>query len=54
MSLAKDADKKNSKLFILNSLLNWDKNYDSSFIKTVTFSMNEKLIKFEALINTGA
>ena len=54
MPLTKDADKKNSKLFILNSLLNWDKNYNSLFIKTVTFSINEKLIKFEALINTEA
>ena len=51
MFLAKDANKRNSKLFILNSLLNWDENYNSSFIKTVTFSMNEKLIKFEALID---
>ena len=54
MPLAKDADKRNSKLFILNSLLNWDENCDSSFIKTVTFSINKKLIKFEALINTEA
>ena len=54
MFLAKDADKGNSKLFILNSLLNWDENYNPLFIKTVTFSMNEKLIKFEALINTEA
>ena len=52
MSFAKDADKRNSKLFILNSLFNWDENYNSLFIKTVTFSMNEKLIKFKALINT--
>ena len=54
MLFAKDTDKRNSKLFILNSLLNWDKNYNPSFIKTVTFSINEKLIKFEALINTEA
>ena len=54
MSLAKDADKRNSKLFILNSLLDWDENCNSLFIKTVTFSMNEKLIKFKALINTEA
>ena len=53
-SLAKDTDKRNSKLFILNSLLNWDKNYDSLFIKTVTFNINEKSIKFEALINIKA
>ena len=54
MLLAKDADKRNSKLFMSNSLLDWNENYNSSFIKTVTFSMNEKLIKFEALINTKA
>ena len=54
MLFAKDADKRNSKLFILNSLLNWDKNYNSLFTKTVTFSINEKLIKFKALINTEA
>ena len=54
MPLAKDADKENSKLFISNSLLDQDENCDPSFIKIVTFSMNEKLIKFEALINTGA
>ena len=54
MFLAKDADKKNSKLFILNNLLKWDENCNSLFIKTVTFSMNKKLIKFKALINTEA
>ena len=54
MLLTKDADKGNSKLFILNSLLDWDENYDPLFIKTVTFSMNEKSIKFKALINTEA
>ena len=54
MPLTKDTNKENSKLFILNSLLNWDENYNSLFIKTVIFSMNEKLIKFEALINTEA
>ena len=54
MLLAKDADKKNSKLFILNSLLDRDENYNPLFTKTVTFSMNEKSIKFEALINIEA
>ena len=54
MFFTKDADKGNSKLFILNSLFNWNENYNSSFIKTVTFSINEKSIKFEALINTKA
>ena len=54
MFLTKDTDKRNSKLFILNSLLNWNKNYDFLFIKTVTFNINKKLIKFKALINTEA
>ena len=52
MFLTKDADKENSKLFMLNSLFNWNENYNSLFIKIVTFSINEKLIKFKALINT--
>ena len=54
MFLAKDTDKRNNKLFMLNSLLNQNENYNLLFIKTVTFSMNEKLIKFEALINIKA
>ena len=54
MPLVKDADKRNNKLFMSNNLLNQNENYNSSFIKTVTFSINKKSIKFEALINIGA